>query len=282
MVNDCQQIAGPLGVIKDTVIVDEVLRVKASQESVKKWVLGGAGEYNVRITREGKFFAHCEGSIQVLRHRTGEIIWEKEHWRNDRNGGIDETLSVLIDRHCDIRVTMKAHHFMSGIVKAGSSRVRVTVSQKLPDDAPLPSARSSLPSARSSMPSARSTASNDSGCITNLAPVFTNASEASHGKLVDGAVPSDFASVASQASSSGPSDYLFSGAATPLFGSGANASLQVPVPTISGASQTSQSAASSWHTPSYTSLSAPADSQIKTPAPPRHCCLVACFRNSSD
>lgn len=140
-------------------IVDEVLTARAHKEMSKTWALGAhpSGEYNVRITREDLMFSHCEGSIHVLRSRSGEVLWQRESWRDDK-GGFSDKFAIHIDQSCEIRITIKAHHFISGMVQVGSSKVRVIVTH-CPDDAPpLFPSRTSVGSSHGSgqSPAARS------------------------------------------------------------------------------------------------------------------------------
>jgi hypothetical protein len=140
---DCQMVQKVgKNVVVEEIVVDEVLRARADKDTVQTWPLLGAGDYVMRITREGKFLAHCKGSVRVTDH-AGEVIWEKEQWRNDSKSGVEELFSVPYQA-CDFSVTVKARHLLSGVVPAGSSRVRITVYQKISVDAPSKQQRSTL------------------------------------------------------------------------------------------------------------------------------------------
>jgi hypothetical protein len=155
--DECAKIADfEKGVMVEDIVVDEVLRAKAGNWMVKTWsVSTGVGDYIVRITREGKAIAYCEGSIRVT-DRAGKVIWEKEEWRNDNADGVEERFSMPRDQTFDFSVAIQAQHLLSGVVPAGSSRVRVTVSQKISVDEPSPTA-TSVPDASSWCTSDRST-----------------------------------------------------------------------------------------------------------------------------
>merc|ERR1719506_1420592 len=107
-------------------VVDDDIRTRVGEDTVRTWFLGGAGVYNLRITRVSACTAHCEGNVAVLRQDTGEIIWRLDQLRSDQDG-VDVSFSIPIPEKCLIQVTLQAHHFGTRLVPAGRSTARVLI-----------------------------------------------------------------------------------------------------------------------------------------------------------
>lgn len=103
--------------------MDQKVRAIVGESTVFSKILRGAGVYNLRITRESAFTAHCEGTICAV-SIFGEVLWRIEDWRSDKDG-VDFAFSVPTDEIVLILFDMQAHHFTSAVAKRGSSVVRV-------------------------------------------------------------------------------------------------------------------------------------------------------------
>jgi hypothetical protein len=113
-------------VLVESTIVEEDVQAYVGRCVERRWPLGGAGDYKLKISRMSAFIAHCRGSIKVVSCTTGEVLWLMEQWRSDRDG-VDVNFSLVFEGQCELCVRMQAYHFASWAIHTGGSVARVNI-----------------------------------------------------------------------------------------------------------------------------------------------------------